>query len=75
MAQLAGGWSQKPVDDEQVQVMAAFAVPEVQGDINHTAFFQLASIDAVEAQVRPAGSRGGGAGVVMVYIWGINRTV
>ncbi|XP_043227595.1 cystatin-1-like [Amphibalanus amphitrite] len=51
MAQLAGGWSKKPVDDEQVKTMALFAVPHVQGEINHSNFFKLSSIDDVEAQV------------------------
>ena len=63
MAQLAGGWGPKPVDDEQVKVMAAFAVPHVQSEINHSAFFQLRSIDSVEAQASGLAGMGWGGGV------------
>ena len=52
MANLAGGWSSKSVDDEEVKEMVKFAVPRVQEGIKHSAFFKLRSIESAEAQVR-----------------------
>ncbi|KAF0304378.1 Cystatin-1 [Amphibalanus amphitrite] len=66
MAQLAGGWSKKPVDDEQVKTMALFAVPHVQGEINHSNFFKLSSIDDVEAQVGTGSDSDGYRGWLVV---------
>ena len=51
MANLSGGWSNKPVDDDQVKLMADFAVPLVQSEINHSSFFKLKHIKSAEAQV------------------------